>query len=221
MKSRKRLGLMDAVALLAASAAAPAATLTIQIDGVAFTGLGSCDKAPSGCTDLANLPPGGDVNGPFDQVELFAYSTSVSSTITGTINLGQNYVFVPGDTGAGSTAFLAPFNLNRNVTLSLSVPNPAYPPLVQQLIQDGTLLVGLYEDTMTINTSSLLSFDLTQLGLTGTLRMRMGLTSVTAGIDPEGTVPSTITLNEIPAPPTLALLATGLLGMAVSGRLKP
>lgn len=220
MNSPKRLGLM-AAALLAASAAAPAATLVIQIDGIAFTGLGSCLKAPSGCTDLANLPPGEDVNGPFDQVELFAYSTSVSSTTTSTINLGQNYVFVPGDTGAGSTAFLDPFSLNRNVTLSLSVSNPSYPPLVQQLIQDGTLLVGLYEDTMTINTSNLLSFDLTQLGLTGTLRMRMGLTSVTAGIDPEGIVPGTVTLNDIPAPPTLALLAAGLAGMAVRRRLKP
>jgi hypothetical protein len=219
MSLLKRLGLLAAI-LLAASTETTAATLNIQIDGVSLTGLGSCLRAPSRCTDLANLPPGGDSNGAFDQVELFAYSTSVSSTISSIINLGQNYVFAPGDTGAGSTAFLDPFSLNRNVTVSLAAPNPSYPPLVQQLIQGGTILVGLLEDTMTINASDLLTFNLTQLGLTGTLRMQMASTSVTAGIDPEGIVPGQVSFDAIPTPPTLALFAIGLAAMPFRRRLK-
>ena len=201
MRLLPRAGLMTL--LIAAPLAAPAAMLTLSIDGIALTGLGSCLHAPSGCTD-PGLPPGHNGNGDFDQVSLTATSTNIdSSTVSAT--MAQPYVFAPGDTGAGSTDFDEIFSLNRNVRVSYGGQN-----ITQTLVQSGDILVGEIADKLTIHASAPLVFDLSALGLAGTLTLTLGSTSVTAGIDPEGTVPGQIDVNPIPAPPTLALFAAGL-----------
>lgn len=202
-------------ALLAAPVAATAATLTVSIDGIALYGVGSCVYAPSGCTD-PNLPPGYDADGnAFDQVMLVPTAIPVSSNAS-SVGLGQTYVFVPGDTGAGSTGFNPSFSLDRVITVSYGTAS-----LTQTLIQSGDILVGVYEDTLTIHASDALVFNLAPLGFSHLLTLRLGLATVTAGIDPVGVVPGEIVLNAIPAPPTLLLLAIGLAcGVATKKRLR-
>lgn len=203
MRLRHLSGLMAAT-LLAAPMAAQAATLAVSIDGIFLAGLGSClNAAPLGCTDPA-FPPGQDSNGYYDQVTLIVASTTVDSSAT-SATLGQTYIFVPGDTGAGSTGFDQTFSLDRNVQVSYGTQS-----ITQTLVQSGDLLVGDLADTLTIHASDPLSFDLSALGLTGILTLSLGETSVTAGIDPEGVVPGQIDVSPAPAPPSLALLIPGL-----------
>lgn len=198
-------------ALLAMPLAVSAATLTVSLDGLALYGLGACGHAPDGCTD-ASAPPGQDSNGnAYDQLMLIATAIPLDSSVR-SVGLSQTYVFVPGDTGAGSTDFTDMFSLSRSITVSYGGAS-----ITQTLLQSGTVKVGLYEDTLTINASDALLFNLAPLGFASTLTLKLGLATVTAGIDPIGLVPGQIVLNEIPAPPTALLLAAGLAALPRRG----
>jgi hypothetical protein len=202
--SRKCLSWLVGVALLTAPAMTSATLFSISISGLTLTGLGSCGHAPLGCADPVNYPPGGDVNGPYDQVFLVATGAlSYDIGLPGSVSVSQTYIFNPGDTGAGSVGYTEYFSLGRDVTVS-----DGNQTLTQTLNQTGSLLVGMIEDTLTIDPSELLVFSFAG----GNLSLRLNGTSITAGIDPEGIIEGEARL--IPAPSSLVLMGLGLAGLA-------
>ena len=223
MRVRSFFMLLTAMAL-SAPMAATAVMITVSIDGFSVSGLGRCDFAGDltpghaathphpACTDLINIPPNGDGGGPFDYLTLDPKSDTADYTLPDTVTFLQDFVFNPGDTGAGSLGFIDFFSLARNVT----VTEIGFAPITLMLTQTGNLLVGLLEDDLTIDPSDTLVFHLNS----GDLTVKLGGAFLRAGIDPPGQIEVQVDLTPtaVPVPSTLALFGLGLAGIAIRRR---
>ena len=213
----RTLFLLLTAMMLAVPTAARAITITVSIDGLFLHSLGICSNAPGGCTDLINIPPGFDPgNGfPYDQVTLIPKIDTADYALPDTVTFMQDFVFNPGDTGAGSVGFMDVFSLARNVT----VTETGFLPIAQMLSQTGNVLVGMFEDDLTIDASDTLVYQLNS----GELSVRLGGAFLRAGIDPPGAleVEVNFTAADIPLPTTLALFGLGLAGLAARRRQTP
>ena len=210
--------LLTAVAL-AAPVPASAIMLDLKFFSKSLDELGSCVKV--GCTDLVGKPPGGDSGGLFDRLTLSEKTITIDTTAP--IPLSQPFVFYPGDTGAGSLGFVDVFSLNRSVLISGKNAAGAPVALAKQLTQSGSVTVGMFEDTLNIFAASM-TIDLTIFGLTGSsLELLFSPAEMVAGIDPPGEITGGFRLvgpAAVPIPPTLALLALGLIAGGIARRLR-
>jgi len=200
---------LTAILVTVLSPTASAVQLTITVDSKFLSGLGECGRAPGGCTDLVNIPPGGDSNGPFDQVTLIVTNFFVDTAVPGSLSFNQPYQFVLGPTGAGSVGFEDAFQLDRTVTVSDGGAIHSFGTLVQS----GNLLVGMFEDTLTIHDSSPLVFSLPD----GQLTITMNGVSVATDADLAGEILGQAVF--VPLPPALVLFGTGVLALMRRRRL--
>jgi len=219
--SLKLLAPLLTAAALAAPVPASATMLDLKFFPKSLDELGSCLKVlPGGCTDLVGKPPGGDSSGLFDRLTLSEKTITIDTTVP--TPLSQPFVFYPGDTGAGSLGFVDVFSLDRTVLITGKNAGGTLVGLTQKLSQSGSVTVGMFEDKLNIFEATM-TIDLTIFGLTGSsLVLLFSPAELVAGIDPPGEITGGFRLvgpAAVPIPPTLALLALGLIAGGIARRL--
>lgn len=150
-----------------------------------------------------------------DQMIFHAFSQTVDVTsgiVTGGTGLKQTFDFVAGSTGGGSAGpYPGPFSYDldfmRNVTIS---GGSLATPITRLVHQTATLTIGWDVDTLTINQSDLIDFD---LGADGILSLRLLSEGPILQGDPDIPVLLDARLS-VPLPSSLSLVLLGFGALA-------